>query len=152
MAYAPGFPKQMVHASYAPAELGFGAFEGKPARYVPLMAHNADQEEMYRSQGYRVQGEAPIAAVLFSIYPKMLYHPDYVPSIPEHTDFLRDENGLAVKENGSVVFYAVPEVPGQNLPVEVNSIEEEAAWCLRGYKSDKQLTIVFKDGTQKTVG
>lgn len=86
------YPKHMVHAGYAPGTVGEEVksphgfsyhLPGTAIRYPPVLAMNADQEELHKSLGYHSVGKSDPAAfaraALTAAPPVVDYQPEQYP-------------------------------------------------------------------------
>jgi hypothetical protein len=134
MQYVEGFPKTMVHPSYAPAiisdaEAGTAqSYAGKPARFLPQLVHTPDEEQDMRARGYLNVGEPP-AQVHYAEYPKILRHPRHSPPVPA------TKRSVVRKVDGEdqVTIVDVPAREERFADVTVADAAEEEHWRERGW-------------------
>jgi len=140
MNYAAGYPKTMVHSSYAPAILSVDsaarpgrpysirAAAGAPDRFPPVIVDTAEHEAEMRSKGYHLPGEASQRMTEFYEYPKMLTHPQHADLVPERLE------GHMI--SGTLQTVTIPGSPERYPPVTVASRLEETEWGTKGYRAN----------------
>jgi hypothetical protein len=143
MPIAPGYPKKLVHPAHhkaVPRSLGrFDPvtgkelvadrqdWQGEPDRFPPVTVYDADNEELYRAKGYRLEGEAATMTITTDIYPLMLVHPDHIEPTPAEQHAKREEDG-------KLVMWTTPGHEGRFPHVIANNEIEEKRWLAKGYK------------------
>lgn len=131
------YPKTLIHPGFSPAVLGTSPYQGAPIRFAPVTVNSPLQEQEYRAKGYFAAGESSATHNVRTEYPKMMYHPQHVPAVPDTVDAFRDNEGIKTR--------VTPGSPERFGPVIVKDAEDEAAWIEKGWAvpghSDKEAFV-----------